>query len=292
MKYTPKEIQGNVNVTQTHPLKELFLLLSGLLGLLLVIYIVLGFAVDLVVPRLPAGIERSLGELYAGAFEKQPQTGAEEYLQTLIDDLVDASPVLTSELYRIHLIPFSQANALALPGGHIVIMSKLVEELESENELAFVLAHELGHFANRDQLKGLGRGLVITALSSFLFGLDNTLTNFLMNSLLTVERKFSQHQETTADLFALDLVNAYYGHISGAPDFFEKMSQQDPRGRLTYFFATHPYPSDRIARLQKEIQKKGYASGEKLPLAESLKNMPETPETHKPSLKDILDFRL
>ncbi len=289
MKYTPVERQENANISQTHPLKELFLLLGGVLGLLIMIYIVLGVAVDLIVPHLPAGFERGLGQLYAGAFEGQANREAESYLQGVLDHLIEQSSQLDKGPYNIHIVPSNQANALALPGGHIVILSALLAEMESENELAFILAHELGHFANRDHLKGLGRGLVLTAISSMLFGVDNTLTNFLMKSLMTVDMRFSQQQETKADVFALNLVNKHYGHVSGATDFFETLSRNDSRGRLTYFFATHPYPLDRVARMQEEIQRREYASGEKLPLDDSLQQLPEPQETEKPSVKDILD---
>lgn len=287
MKYTPKELQENVNVSHTSPLKELFLLLGGILGIFIVVYVVLGFAVDLVVPRLPPGIEQQLGNLYATAFAKEEQTAAEKHLQTLIDDLVRTSS-FEGGPYYVHLVPSAQANAFALPGGHIVILSTLIEEIESENELTFILAHELGHFANRDHLRGLGRRLVLTAASTFLFGVNNNVTNLLMNSLLSVEMKFSQRQETQSDFFALDLVNKYYGHIAGSTDFFEHTAKEDTRSRMAYFFATHPYPQDRIATLQDQIQTRGYSSGEKLPLDETLEDISHDTESGKNSLREIL----
>jgi predicted Zn-dependent protease len=289
MKYTPKEIQENVNVSQTSPLKELFLLLGGALGILLVIYIVLGFAVDLIVPRLPPGIEGALGELYTQRFAGEEQTAGDEYLQKLLNDLVKELPEDPIGYYYVHLISSSQPNALALPGGHIIVLSALVEELDSENELAFILAHELGHFANRDHLRGLGRGLVMMAISAVLFGVDNELTGFLMNSLMNVEMKFSQRQETKADLFALELLNRRYGHIAGATDFFRKAAEKETRSRLAYYFATHPYPEDRVATLQQQIQKKGYAVGERRPLDERLKTVSSIQESEDVSLREILN---
>jgi predicted Zn-dependent protease len=287
MKYTPKELHGNVNISQTSSLKELLLLLGGILGLLLVIYVVLGLAVDIVVPRLPPGIEQRLAKLYARGFANEEQTAASQYLQELVDNLAKQLPQQTGRYY-VHLVPSSQANALALPGGHILVLSALIEELDSENELAFILAHELGHFANRDQLRRLGRGLVMMAMSAFLFGVDNKLTSFLMNSLVNVEMKFSQRQETKADLFALDLLNKRYGHIAGATDFFQKIAEEDPRSRLAYYFATHPYPKDSVVTLQNQIQIKGYSVGEKLPLDKRLTDLPSVITPEKTSLKEIL----
>jgi len=286
MKYTPKELHQNVNVSQTSALKELFLLLGGALGILIVIYIVLGFAVDLIVPRLSPGIEGHLAKLYAQRFADEEQTAAGKYLQELLEELVKEIPEDPGGHYYVHLVSSSQTNAVALPGGHIIVLSALTEELDSENELAFILAHELGHFANRDHLRGLGRGLVMMTISAFLFGVDNELTGFLMNSLLNVEMKFSQHQETKADLFALELLNKRYGHIAGATDFFQKATKKETRSRLAYYFATHPYPEDRVTSLQKQIRKKAYAVREKLPLDERLKLV--SPVQKDISLKEIL----
>jgi predicted Zn-dependent protease len=100
--------------------------------------------------------------------------------------------------------------------------------------------------------------------------------------------QFSQHQETEADLFALDLLNKRYGHIAGATDFFEKLAKEDTHGRLAYFFATHPYPQNRIATLQEQIQQKGYSSGEERPLDERLEDIPQDTRSEKKSLKEIL----
>jgi Zn-dependent protease with chaperone function len=145
-----------------------------------------------------------------------------------------------------------------LPGNNIIITTALIEGLESENELAFVLAHELGHFANRDHLRGLGRGLVLLTISTILFGADSSVSQVLENSLQNVEMKFSQNQEKKADLFALRLLNERYGHVGGAIDFFEKLKKKEKGGRFLYFFATHPHSLERIRYLKQEIAARGY----------------------------------
>ncbi|HDH51595.1 MAG TPA: M48 family metallopeptidase, partial [Nitrospirae bacterium] len=265
MRYRAKELKQNVNVSRTSPIKELFILLGGVLGILIAVYAALGFAVDLVVPKLPSSIEQSLGRLYSGIYDDTDETPAEAQLQKILDRLSAASGD-TEIKYKVHIVLNPQANALALPGGNIIVFSRLIEETASENELAFVLAHELGHFANRDHLRGLGRGLVLLTISAALLGADSSATNFIMNSLQNVEMKFSQRQEQAADLWALDLLNKTYGHVGGATDFFEHMSKNDKRGRIRYYFATHPHPENRIRVLRKNILKKAYLEKEKTAL--------------------------
>ncbi len=268
MKYTPRELSGNVNVSPRSPIKEFFLLLGVILAVVIGVYVVLGMAVDRVVTRLPHGTEEHLGSLYSKLYEDSEKGTAGAELQGLLDDLLQRAPPEDRSPCRVHLAQSSDVNAMALPGRNIVVFNGLLEQAETDNELAFVLAHELGHFANRDHLRGLGRALVLVFLAASIFGNDNAATEVAMNSLLSVEMKFSQSQERMADLYALDLVNRKYGHVAGVDDFFRKMAASEEKGRFSYYFATHPYPLDRIEALQEEISKKGYQRKDKIPLSQ------------------------
>ncbi len=265
MKFTPKEIEGNINVSSTSPIKEFFVLLGGVMAIVLGIYIVLGFAVGLVLPYIPPEIENSLASLYSKPFENAAATSESMRVQALLDMLAQEQPE-EEHRYTVAVVPNSQANAFAVPGGNIVIFSTLLEEVESENELAFVLAHELGHFVNRDHMRNLGRGLVLLTLAAVLLGEDNSVTQFILNSLTNVEMKFSQRQERAADRYALDLLNKRYGHVGGATDFMERVALSEKRGRFQYYFKSHPHPLDRIRALQDYISEKNYQGGETAPL--------------------------
>ena len=92
-----------------------------------------------------------------------------------------------------------QVNAFALPGRVIVINKGLVGKAASENEISFVLAHELGHIENRDHLRGIGRSLVLMTFSAMLLGPDNGVGKMLGKGLHLSEMKFSRVQESRAD---------------------------------------------------------------------------------------------
>lgn len=278
MKYTPKELKGNVNISHRSPLKEFFLLLCGILGALLIVYIAFGFAVEAVVVKMSPKAEEKLGDFFSKTFKDKKNIEAEEKLQGNVDELVGLLPSDKRYYsnYRVHIVDNKMVNALAYPGGNIVVYSGLIDAVGSENELIFVLAHELGHFANRDHLKGLGRSLVLFVISSAVFR-DSGITDFLQNSLTKAEMKFSQQQETSADLFALDLLNAYYGHVAGATDFFGTISKKERIPRFMYFFATHRYPKDRQRALEGKIREEGYLLKERLPLDPTFQNVSSLP---------------
>jgi predicted Zn-dependent protease len=154
---------------------------------------------------------------------------------------------------RVAIYEESTPNALAFPGGFIVVTTGLLDQVESENELAFVLAHELGHFHNRDHLRGIGRGVVFAlALSAMGFSGTDAAAQLAALSGQLAARGFDRDQEGDADRFGLALVQQEYGHVAGALDFFERLP--DPGSfvekQIVHYLATHPLDDDRIEALR------------------------------------------
>lgn len=265
MKFTPREIKNNVNISPAPPVRDFCELAIKILGCILVIYILLGFAVDYVAPRVSTTTELRLGSFIAARLEKEEQAEGGAQLQRILDELVKHSRGLPPFPYKVYVKKSADVNAMALPGGNIVVLSALLKEVESENELAIVLAHELGHYYYRDHLKGLGRGLVFLVISSALFGSDSSISKVIINAVTNAETRFSQGQEKAADVYALELLNAAYGSAAGAADFLEKMSRKERLWPVFYIFASHPYPQSRIAAIKEQIRLKGYPAGQKMP---------------------------
>ena len=114
---------------------------------------------------------------------------------------------------------------MALPGGLIVVTQGLLDQVESENELAFVLGHELGHFRNRDHLRALGRGVVISLFFAVVTG--NDVAGLGIKATDLTLRGFSREQETRADEFGLAIVHAEYGHVNQASRLFERWDEEN-----------------------------------------------------------------
>ena len=170
MKYTPRLPVSEVNVTPRSALKEFVLLAGALTGIAVGIYLALGLAVDLIVPRLSVDFEKKLAGAFFSALESKPgRPEHERWVQALTDRLQTRCAGLPYRL-KIHVQESPAVNALALPGGHVVVFSGLLKTITSENELAFILAHEMGHFKHRDHLRAAGRALVLMTISAALFG--------------------------------------------------------------------------------------------------------------------------
>ncbi|MEE9447870.1 MAG: M48 family metallopeptidase [Arenicellales bacterium] len=240
--------EHNDNVSHESPVKEFLSLLVGVFALIFVVYWALGWAIDMAANRLSYEQEAKLfnkipvdwGELLG---DEAPKKDAR--LQALVDQLQKCS-VLTPPI-TVSTISKQAPNAVALPGSQMLIFEGLLKEVDSENGLAFVLAHELGHFINRDHLKGLGRGLVLVSISSVLTGPNSSISRLLTPSIQLNTAKFSQGRESAADTTALEILNCHYGHVSGATEFFKSLRSMDEQGsKFSHYFASHPEMETRI----------------------------------------------
>ena len=270
MKFTARQPGINVNVSPTHPLKDFAILAGGLLAIVVGVYLALGLAVDLIVPRLSMDLEKKLAGAFVGRLvETEEVDTTTRSLQGLVDRLQDRCAPLPY-IITVHVTESDTVNAAALPGGHMVVFTGLLAEMTSENELAFVLAHELGHYANRDHLRGLGRALVLMTASTVLLGADNTVNSMIGQGMVLTELSFSRKQESQADEFALETLFCHYGHVADATSFFNKIPEDADPGRFGHYFASHPENRRRISHLEDLAQERGYPTGNPLPLPAEL----------------------
>lgn len=266
MSFEPRLPRDDVNVSKTHPLAEAgwLLLAAATAGLLIALF---AFAATEVVSRwLPADLEaRWLGGLFEGiAGDAAGEASGDEpprlrAARALLPRLASHWPGNPYAL-RLGMLDDEALNAFALPGGTIVVTRGLLEAVDSENELAFVLGHEIGHFAARDHLRAIGRGLVLSLMIRALAGSGAGDAVPALSAELA-SRGFARDQEHDADAFALDLVAAEYGHVAGADGFFARLPDAEARfgARVAAWFATHPVSEARIAALRELAARRGYA---------------------------------
>lgn len=272
MKYVPPPVEEVENDNENVPEKSEFahgmrvIFRVALLGV--GIYLLLGGIVDFAVPYIPASWEDSLaGPIMSEAAAGKPvaKRFPVDRIQQLLDSLATHMPGIRRK-FTIHVLEKDETNALALPGGHIIVYSQLLEKIESENELAMVLAHELGHFAARDHLRGLGRSFLFFIVSSALLGGDSSSSRAFMNSSGILQNNYSRAQEYAADRFALDILVKKYGHNGGAVDFFKRLTAEETLPQLVHYLSTHPASEKRIAALNKIAAENRYLQKETLPV--------------------------
>jgi len=249
-KYSPKIVEENFNVSKKKPLAEFFKLLVVVVLVVVAFYFILGFAVNLFVPYLPDSFDNSLSGLYKCEKSKhKSEKRAKKIFTKLINNLDKKNKKIN---YTLCIIDDSDINAFAAPGGYIGLNSGLLDEVDSDNELAFVLAHELGHISNRDHLKKLGRSLLNLIFISF-FMSENSVG--IINSInQNTENSFSRTQEKNSDIFALKLLLKIYGNADGAITFMKRVDKLIEGKSFLYYLSSHPMPKDRINYIKKYLK--------------------------------------
>ncbi|MCP3977824.1 MAG: M48 family metalloprotease [bacterium] len=254
MKFVPKRLERTADVSRGDTTWVSFL--KNALSVVIVFalgYLALGLLADLLAHSIP---DRWEARIWGPTTLTPPETEEWDRARETFERLV-AHGDLRDLPYELSMALTHDPNAFALPGGAVTLTKGLIESVESEAGLAFVLAHELGHHEQRHALRRIGRRLVFSVARGLLF--DANPTSVVDATLHLAESGYSRRQETEADEFGLRLVHEVYGDTQGCLEFFEQI-EESPDERWVAFARSHPLTSERIdtlRRLQAELSGAG-----------------------------------
>ncbi len=264
MKYVHREMGESAEASNPGPAgmrREIAFLLGAAAVLFLAGYFAIGWTVELILPRISVERERawfsgfSLAERVGqpnGAEETARFTRAQETLTRLA-----AQPGVPALDYKLVFVAEERPNAFAFPGGTIGITRGMLQLLDDETSMAFVLGHELGHFAQRDHLRGIGRALGRAIAWTILFG--DTSDALTKNAGTLLDLAHSRHQENGADIFGLTLVHGAFGKTAGTDRLFVWLEQRQRQPAWAQWVQTHPDPGNRVQRLREHAKQLGAA---------------------------------
>lgn len=259
MRHVPRQPREGINVSDTHPLVEAGTLVVGLTAIFVFIVVLLIFLIEIALFFVPAEKEAAFfgNWLPDDLVTVAPDDDRLYETQLLVDRLAAHWPDTPYE-FRVEIDDSDVANAMALPGGLIIVTSGLLDQVESENELAFVLGHELGHYRNRDHLRALGRGVVLAMVYGVTMRSDVSQLGIKVSDLAL--RGFNRRQEAAADEFGLALVHTQYGHVEEAWRLFERWDDGDSSLLdIVTYLSTHPQPDDRVDNLEALADREGWS---------------------------------
>jgi len=232
--------------------KEALVLVAAALGLVTALYFTVGFLVNLMLPLISFEREqRWFGGVRLSAHDSPEHLESDDRLRraNLILDRLTGLPDTPPLSFSLILLPDNDPNAFAFPGGAIGVTSGLLDLLDDDVALAFVLSHELGHFAHRDHLRGLGRRVGHSLVWSILFG--NTGADIAGEHLTRfLDLSYSRGQEEKADAYGLRLVDESYGTVEGTDRLFAWLEENSNLPEWASLLTTHPDPGDRIENLR------------------------------------------
>jgi Zn-dependent protease with chaperone function len=152
------------------------------------------------------------------------------------------------------------ANAFALPAGLIIFTDELLTMADDDNQLLAVLAHEIGHVANRHAMRRVIQGSLLSFAAMMITGDSSGVSElFLGLPVILTEYAYSRDFESDADLYAWHYLrgrNIPTHHFADILSKIEK-SDQDKKGRpgdkISSYISTHPKTSERIQRFREPV---------------------------------------
>ncbi|MBR1208218.1 MULTISPECIES: M48 family metallopeptidase [unclassified Bradyrhizobium] len=240
--------------------------LAAAVSIVLVVLFGVPLAAERLTPLVPDSFERRLGDVADAqvkvVFDGKPCSNAagQAAFEKLVGKLRETAGLDTS--VQSGVLATSVPNAFALPGGKVYLFEGLLEKAENPDEIAGVLAHELGHLRHRDSM----RELIHNGGSSFLIGLlfgDITGSGalvFASRSLVT--SSYSRDAETNADSFAIETMHTLGRPAKPMGELMFRVTGKEG-GKGLSIVASHPLTEDRLARMDK-ADAAGRTSGQPL----------------------------
>jgi predicted Zn-dependent protease len=139
-----------------------------------------------------------------------------------------------------------EANAFALAGGHIYVLKGLIDQAESVDEVAGVIAHELGHVANRDGTRTILQGAGLSLIFGILLGDFVGGGAIVLASESLLKLAYTRGAESRADDFAVRTMQAAGGDPRALGRFLSRIAGKARTGSI---FLDHPATPDRVARI-------------------------------------------
>jgi beta-barrel assembly-enhancing protease len=223
------------------------------LGLAVAGYLLLtGRVVSWAAEQMPVSTEVKWGNVIAPTFlagrtmvSEGPALEACAQILARLTNAVERNPGYP---FTVAVVKDGMVNALALPGGHIVVFTGLLERAGSAEEVAGVLAHELQHILKRHVVKRVISSLGTHALVWAVFGGGN-LSTIAVGTREIMGLSYSRQQEREADQAGLRLLVQAGISPESLASFFEKLRQDEPL-RLPELISTHPATDERIKQIR------------------------------------------
>lgn len=226
----------------------------------LIVAFVLPLAAEPVSRRISPTVEAFMGQQTLEILDHTifaPSTLSEEKTDELEEKYAQFVEGEDSQSYKLAFRHAGMPNALALPGGIIVVTDEMVLATENDAEFLAVVAHEIGHVrghhAMRLVLQGSGVAVLMTALAG-----DAVGTTILAAALPAVllRTRYSRQFESEADDYAFAMLKRHGQSPQAFADMMRRLrlrkdAKEEPDSLLQYL-STHPATEERIQRAEQQ----------------------------------------
>jgi Zn-dependent protease with chaperone function len=208
---------------------------------------------------VPARWEQAWGEQMLGLVGEDGAMCDSEAGQAALQVLTERLAA-TTELpfpFKVQISNTPLVNAMALPGGHIIVFQGLITAAQSPEEVAGVLAHEMAHEVQRHPMRGLLRTAGLRLVIGALAGGSGTAFSFAGFGELLLSLSYNRQDEVEADRIGVEMLNKANIRGDGLAAFFARQeeggksdpssaAEQQTASRVGRFLSTHPADEARV----------------------------------------------
>ncbi|OIP30719.1 hypothetical protein AUK22_01780 [bacterium CG2_30_54_10] len=218
---------------------------------------------------LETSAEKSMGKSSHDAFRKKPGFVKDKAMLARVGRIARRLvPVVERKelTYTFAVLDTDEINAFGAPGGYIYVTKGLMKAIQTDDELAGVIGHELGHVNKKHSIRQAEKAGLMTAAVALL-GLKDQTKKYAAAAAVAAflaNQKFSRDDEFEADKVSVSYTYKAGYNPNGLIRFFNRINKDNSLSKVTKYFSTHPPTNDRITRVKAEIIKVSGHSAEEL----------------------------
>jgi len=199
--------------------------------------------------------EKRLGTLILKAIRSTGKESKSKELKAYVDSIgsrVCEKTAIPYDSVKVHIIRNSEVNAFALPDHHMVIYTGLIEDATNPEEVAGVMAHEIGHMEKNHVMKKLAKEVGLSMLFAIVGG--DAGGEIIKQTAHTLSSSaFDRTQEQEADDYAVDAMAKTNIDPENLANFLFRLSQRgDDMPDELVWLSTHPDSKDRATEILKK----------------------------------------
>jgi beta-barrel assembly-enhancing protease len=212
------------------------------------------------IDKAAGATERSIGDVIWDEIKKTEDLvvndSVTKTLDKLLKPLCKENNIIRDSL-KVHIIQKDEINAFALPDGHLVVYTGLIESSKNEQALIGVLGHEIAHIQNNHVMKKLSKEIGLSVLLSLTTGGKNTEVIREVFQQLS-SSAYDRSLEKEADIASVEYMMKANINPASFADFLYEMSFDNPLESQLAWISTHPESEERAKYVLEYIKGKKF----------------------------------
>jgi predicted Zn-dependent protease len=205
-------------------------------------------------PRIPVAWEEQLGQSVVRQLAPSERQCTDPVRVRKVEEILAALASSVPQApysFRVIVVNDPSVNALAIPGGTIVVFQGLLEKTRTPEELAGVLAHEMQHILRRHGTRALLQQVSTRVLLAAAVGDAKGLSYGMEGAQVLGMLRYSRQYEEEADAEGIRMLIASRIDPRGFITFFETIKKDGEKSfKIPAYLSTHPDMEGRIQRLR------------------------------------------